>query len=111
MRWKVGTLLLGLPSGLGIYTLPMLLLGAWQLLQRRSQADLWILAVFVPLILTLPGPRYFLPAFPTLALMMACGLGRVEEAAERIMIAALLYCGGALYLFVDWYRQVHSPFV
>jgi len=115
LRWKVGTSLLGLPSGLGTYSLPLLVVGGRRLLQRKSQADLlvllWIGAVFVPLVLTLPGPRYFLPAFPALALMMACGLGRVGEAAGRLILVALLYCGGALYLFVDWYRQVHSLFV
>jgi 4-amino-4-deoxy-L-arabinose transferase-like glycosyltransferase len=103
-----GVLLFRLPSGVGIYNLPLLLLGGWQLLQRRSQSDLlivlWIAAVFLPLILTLPGPRYFLPAFPAVALVMAWGLERVGEAAERVALLMLLYGGGALYLFVDWYR-------
>ncbi len=72
---------------------------------------LWIAAVFLPLMLTLPGPRYFLPAFPALTLAMVCGLEHAGEAAERIVMLALLYGGGALYLFVDWYRAAGGLFL
>ncbi|MBI3300782.1 MAG: glycosyltransferase family 39 protein [Deltaproteobacteria bacterium] len=113
-KWLLGVLLLRLPSGLGVYNLPMVCLGGRQILRRRSQADLfvllWIAAVFVPLMLTLPGPRYFLPAFPALAIAMACGLERAGEAAERGVMLTLLYGGGTLYLFVDWYRAAGGLF-
>jgi hypothetical protein len=112
--WLLGSLLFRVPSGLGTYNLPLLLLGGWQLLRRRSPADrcvlLWITAVFLPLILTLPGPRYFLPAFPALTIAMACGLERISEAAERAVLLALLYGGGALYLFVDWTQAAGGLF-
>ncbi len=87
-------------------TIPLLLLGGWQLLQRRNRADYfvlgWIVAVFVPLMLTLPGPRYFFPAFPALAIVMARGILHVGEEKASLALFALLSWGGALYLFVDW---------
>ena len=102
------TLLVSLPSFLGVYNIPMLFLGAIDLMRRRSQSDLfillWIGVVFLSLSLTLPDHRYFMPAFPALAVMVARGLRRLPEAAEQVIMLALLYCGGVLYLFVDWHR-------
>jgi hypothetical protein len=72
---------------------------------------LWIAAVFLPLMLTLPGPRYFLPAFPALAIAMTRGLENSGEKAERLVMLTLLYGGGALYLFVDWERAAGDLFV
>jgi len=45
-----------------------------------------------------------MPTFPTLAVLMACGLRCIPKAAEQVVLLALLYCGGALYLFADWDR-------
>ena len=102
------TLLAKLPSAVGVYHIPMLFLGATDLMRRRSQSDLfillWIGVVFLSLSLTLPDHRYFMPAFPALAIMVARGLRRLPEAAEQVIMLALLYCGGVLYLFVDWHR-------
>jgi 4-amino-4-deoxy-L-arabinose transferase-like glycosyltransferase len=115
--WIAGALLFRVPSGIGVANFPLLLLGAWCLCQRRNLSDvsllLWIVAVGFPLVLTLPGPRYFLPAFPALAMMMAWGLERVdgEEAASRVVLLSLLYTAGALYLFLDWYRAAGDLFV
>lgn len=95
--------LIRFPTGLGVYNFPLLFLSGLELLRRRSQADLfvllWIVAVFLPLVLTLPNPRYFMPAFPALAIAMACGLERVSIDAERVAILALLYGGGAMFLY------------
>ena len=113
-KWLVSVVLFRLPSGLGPYLLPLLLLGGWRLLQRRSNEDRFILAwvggIFLPLLLTLPSPRYFLPAFPALAIVLAQGLDRVVKNAEHVLLLALLYGGGALYLFVDWYRAAGGLF-
>jgi len=107
-RWMLEAVLIRLPSNLGTYNIPLMLVGGLQLLRRRSQADLfvllWVVTVSLLLILTLPNPRYFMPAFPALAIGMAQGLRRIPEAIERAVLLALLNCGGALYLFVDWYR-------
>jgi 4-amino-4-deoxy-L-arabinose transferase-like glycosyltransferase len=113
-RWLLKVLLFRLPSGVGVANLPMLLLGGGQLLQRRNWSDLfvmlWIAAIFFPLMATLPAPRYFLPAFPALAIVMAHGVLRSGEVAERLVILALLYAGGAWYLFVDWFRAAGGLF-
>ena len=113
-RWLLSVVLLRLPSGIGPYLLPLLLLGSWRLLQRRSSEDFfllaWVAGVFIPLLVTLPSPRYFLPAFPALAIILAQGLERVAKNAEQVLLLALLYGGGTLYLFVDWYRAAGGLF-
>jgi hypothetical protein len=106
--WFIDAFLFRLPSGIGLYNFPLLVLGGWSLVQRRDSATrllfVWIAAVFLPLMLTVPGPRYFFPAFPALTIMMARGLDCMQGAAQRIITLALLYGAGALYLFVDWSR-------
>lgn len=113
-QWLLKVLLLRLPSGLGVFNLPMLLLGGEHLLRRRSRSDLfvmlWIATIFFPLMGTLPAPRYFFPAFPALAIVMACGVLSISEAAERLVILALLYAGGTWYLFVDWFQAAGGLF-
>jgi len=114
-EWLLGSLLFRVPSGLGPYNLPLLFLGAWHMMWRWERADLyillWIAAVFLPLMLTLPGPRYFLPAFPALAIAMTRGLENPGGKAERLVMLTLLYGGGALYLFIDWERAAGDLFV
>lgn len=51
---------------------------------------------------TLPGSRYFLPAFPPLMLVMAAGLTRIAGSAEGVALLALFYGVSPLYLFVGW---------
>jgi hypothetical protein len=93
-----------LPSALGLHNIPILVLGVVHLVQRRSRSDLrvllWTAAVFVPLFVTLPAPRYFMPAFPALAILMACALRRLPGATERAVPLALFYWGEALYLYL-----------
>jgi len=113
-KWLFSILSFRLPSGLGPYLFPLLFLGGWRLLQRRNSEDrlilAWIGGIFLPLLLTLPSPRYFLPAFPALAIVLAQGLDRVVKNAEQVLLLALLYGGGTLYLFVDWYRAAGGLF-
>lgn len=114
-RWLLGVLGMRLPSGIGMYLLPPLCLGIWQLFRQRSRSDLfvllWILAVFLPLMLTVPGPRYFFPAFPALAIAMARGMLHGGEEKASLVLFVLLSWGGALYLFVDWQRAAGGLFV
>lgn len=97
-------LLTGLPSGLGAYNIPLLLLGGAYLLRHKRQSDgfvfLWIAGVSLLLILTQPTTRYLMPIFPALAIVMAQALRVVPEATGRAVLLALLYCGGMLYLYV-----------
>ncbi len=97
-----------LPSAFGVYNIPLLLLGGLLLLGRRSRADwlilLWITAVWLPLFLTLPDHRYFMSSFPAVAILIAVNVQLIAETTERGLLLAILYCLGALYLFVDWAR-------
>jgi hypothetical protein len=110
-RWMLEMVSTRLTSALGFYNIPTLFLGGLDLVRRRSQSDLfvllWMAVVFMVLILTLPDARYFMPTFPALAIGIARGLRRIPGATERAALLALLYCGGALYLFVDLYRAPH----
>jgi 4-amino-4-deoxy-L-arabinose transferase-like glycosyltransferase len=107
-KWLLNSLLTKLSSALGAYSLPLLLLGGLIIVWQRKRSDLlvllWVGVVSVLLILSIPDHRYFMLIFPALAIMMAHGLGHIPEAAEQAILLALLYCGGALYLFVDWFR-------
>jgi 4-amino-4-deoxy-L-arabinose transferase-like glycosyltransferase len=97
-----------LPSGLGVYNLPFLVLGGLFVVNRRRAADwillFWILSVWLPLSLTLPDHRYFLPSFPAVALMAALGLQQVPKGTARGLLLALLLAASTLYLYVDWVR-------
>ena len=107
-KWYLVSVFFRMPSGLSASNLPVLLMGIVALVKRRNRSDLllifWVAAVFVPLLLTLPGPRFFLPAFPALAMAMACGVERLAAGRARVILLSLLYSAGALYLFVDWYK-------
>jgi 4-amino-4-deoxy-L-arabinose transferase-like glycosyltransferase len=110
-RWMLEMISTRLTSALGFYNIPTLFLGGLDLVRRRDQSSifviLWVTIVFLVLILTLPDARYFMPAFPAVAIGMARGLRRIPEATEQAVLLALLYCSGALYLFVDLYRAPH----
>ncbi|MCA9916338.1 MAG: glycosyltransferase family 39 protein [Anaerolineales bacterium] len=97
-----------LPSGLGLYNLPLITLGVLFLLNRRRKVDaillLWILSVWLPLAFTLPDHRYFLPSFPAIALTAALGLRQVPQATARGLLLSLLLAMSTLYLYVDWVR-------
>ncbi|MCA9897839.1 MAG: glycosyltransferase family 39 protein [Ardenticatenaceae bacterium] len=104
-----------LPSGLGVYNLPLLALGTVFVLNRRQKADwillIWILSVWLPLSLTLPDHRYFLPSFPALALLAGLGLqqiptGKLTSGTVRGLLLSLLLAASTLYLYVDWVRAV-----
>ena len=112
----VATLSSIVPSALGIYHLPILLLGGSQLIRRRTQADLfillWLASVFLPVLLTLPLSRYMLPAFPGLAILMARGLQSIPKAPLPATALGLLYCAQALvvYLLITWLFAISRGF-
>ncbi|MGE4094261.1 MAG: ArnT family glycosyltransferase [Candidatus Binatia bacterium] len=112
--WLLKVLLLRLPSGVGVALIPLLIIGVWHCVERRQWTDMfilgWVIAVVVPLVLTLPGPRYFFPAFPALAFLMACTIEQLGAKGERIVVLAGLYVGSTFYLFVDWPRAAGALF-
>jgi hypothetical protein len=110
-RLALETIVTRLPSALGVYTLPLLLLGAASLWRNRQRADwfifTWIALVWLALFLTLPDHRYFMLTFPALSILLARGLFSLRHTAPQVLLLALFYCAGALYLFVDWVRSSH----
>ncbi len=110
-RMLLETLATRLPSGLGVYTLPLILLGLWQVLRSRNRTDwflvLWIALIWLPLLITLPDHRYFMLSFPALALVMAREVRRSPGNALLLVLLCLVFCGVSLFLFVDWERQSH----
>jgi 4-amino-4-deoxy-L-arabinose transferase-like glycosyltransferase len=106
LEWVVARL----PSAIGPYNLPVILLGVFQSARSNGHSALlllcWVSILFGVLCVTLPDTRYFLPMFPALAIIMARGIRQTDGSAGRIVLLALLLCGSALYLFVDWQRTV-----
>ncbi len=98
-----------LPSALGVYNLPLLALGGLFIISCRRPVDwvvlLWLLSVWLPLFLTLPDHRYFLPSFPAVALLSALGLQQVGQGTARGLLLSLLFAASTLYLYVDWVRS------
>ena len=93
-RYSPGeALLTKLPSAVGLYAAPLVVVGA--LLARGRPARLlfaWIVLVLVPLLVTLPDNRYFLPAFPALAILASIGVGRVFREPGRALSLSLGLC-------------------
>jgi 4-amino-4-deoxy-L-arabinose transferase-like glycosyltransferase len=111
LKLGLETLFTRLPSSLGVHHLPLFLFGGLFLLKRREPSDLftlfWIGVVFIVLFLTLPDHRYFLPAFPALAIMISRMFNRFSVHTEKVVLLSFLFLGADLYLFVDWVRESH----
>jgi 4-amino-4-deoxy-L-arabinose transferase-like glycosyltransferase len=110
-RLGLETLFTRLPSSLGVHYVPLILFAGILLLSRREPSDvfllLWIGVVFIVLFLTLPDHRYFLPAFPGIAIVIAQLFNRFPRYAERAVLLSFLFSGANLYLFVNWVREAH----
>ena len=105
----MNSLLTRLPSGLGAYNLPLILLGLVGLAMRRKAADgflfLWMVLISLILVLTLPDHRYFMLIFPALAITIARWLkSQTPSAIGQVTLLALLFQLGSLFLMVDWVR-------
>jgi 4-amino-4-deoxy-L-arabinose transferase-like glycosyltransferase len=108
----LNSLLTRLPSGLGAYNLPLILLGLWLFLTHkpRRASDwyvlLWIGMTSLLLILTLPDHRYFMVIFPAFAVAMARWM-ETQPAKDigQVTLLAVIYQIGTLYLMVDWSRS------
>lgn len=100
-----------LPSALGVHYMPLIMLAILYLFEEKNPSSLaillWIGAVSISLLLTLPDHRYFLPVFPAIAIAVARVLHRFPACAERTILLGLLFEAGNLYLFADWIRESH----
>lgn len=107
--WAATSIVARLPAAIGIYALPVILRGTWTLapFERRTDGLLlvWGLAVFLPIAVTLPVNRFFMPAFPAVSAVMALGLLRATRPVDQIRIplvmAALCATTLAYYGWVD----------
>lgn len=101
--WAIDALIVKAPAALGVYVLPWVALGAATMFHRRAMQDrfvaCWIGLVFVPLLLTLPDNRYFLPAFPAVALVGAQALAGRPLWSARVLVLALLLCALTLAFY------------
>jgi hypothetical protein len=108
-RLGLESLFTRIPSSLGVYHVPLILVGLLYLIKKRKEVDLvlllWIGGVSAGLLLTLPAHRYFLPIFPAIAIAVACLLLRFPNYAERAILLSLLFGAGNLYLFANWVRE------
>jgi 4-amino-4-deoxy-L-arabinose transferase-like glycosyltransferase len=108
--WRIlaNIFLTQLPSAIGPYNFPVLLLGMWMIIRRRSASDwillVWLLVFSAILVLTLPDHRYFLAIFPALAIIMGIWLHNNPQVRERTLLLIICYWLCSLYLFVDWER-------
>lgn len=101
--WAIDALLFKTPAAIGVYVMPWVALGAVAMFHRRAMQDrfvaCWIGLVFVPLLLTLPDNRYFLPAFPAVALVGAQALAGRPRWCARVLLLALLLCAVTLAFY------------
>lgn len=97
--------LMNLPSGIGVFNLPLIALGGWHALRRRGPAErfvlVWVGTVSCILLLTMPDPRYFMITFPALAMLMARALETVPGVSRQAIVLALFYCASTLYLYLS----------
>ncbi len=112
-RFSAGELLATkLPSALGLYAVPVVALGLLEAVRRRDGAAwtllLWIGGIGIPLLLTLPDNRYFLPAFPALAIAGSLGLERLFVRPQRALrfFLALCFCTVVFYALLPDSRPV-----
>ncbi|MCB0628224.1 MAG: glycosyltransferase family 39 protein [Saprospiraceae bacterium] len=112
--WRLNFLLkaifYGIPSGIGTYILPLLGLGIWAFIRQQKERKkvnsngfirYWLAIVFIPMLIALPVHRYFMPAFPALAILMAAGLHHFYKQPYRILILALFLSYVTLVVYMS----------
>lgn len=105
----LNSLITRLPSALGAYNLPLILLGAFVVLRQKSASNffvlMWLGVVSLLLVLTLPDHRYFMVVFPAVAMISARWLETQSDVDLGRVTLLMLFCQiGSLYIFVDWKR-------
>jgi 4-amino-4-deoxy-L-arabinose transferase-like glycosyltransferase len=102
-RWALDALVSKTPAGLGVAVVPWIVCGAVVATWRRTVEDrvvlTWIALVFLPLFLTLPDNRYFLPAYPALAVLGVHALLARPRFAAHALVLAWLLCAVTLLFY------------
>jgi len=106
LRYALDAIFTKLPSGIGVYLVPVLVLGTAALAREGGPTArllaAWVLLVAAPLLLTLPDNRYFLPAYPALSLVAARGAEPLGPERTRMLLLGWLLCAVTL----GYYAQV-----
>lgn len=101
--WALDAIFTKTPSALGVGLAPLVVAGAWRALRRRGTGDVlvlsWIALVSVPLLLTLPDNRYFLPAFPAMMALVAIVLADRPRWAVHVLVLAWLLCAITFFFY------------
>jgi 4-amino-4-deoxy-L-arabinose transferase-like glycosyltransferase len=101
-NFPMRALFVRLPSALGVFALPVLLLGLLRCVRiaRRAEALIvvWLAAVGLPLFATLPLNRFFVPAFPAFTGAMAFAIAERPAIAPRIVLL-MATLGGVTLLY------------
>lgn len=102
---RIDYLFVKIPLGLGMYSLPLILLGAtWLGTHYRASANIfllvWLVGVIAPVSILLPDIRYLLPAFPALAIMAVAALHHRRIAPEPIILLSWLFFAGRVMTWI-----------
>ena len=104
-RYILHGMLVRLPSAVGIFALPVILLGLVRCMRFERRADalilVWLVAIVVPLMATLPLNRFFLPAFPTFSAAMALAIEDRPASAPRVVLLLGALCEATL-IYYGW---------
>ena len=99
---RVFSAALRIPTGFGVYMLPLLFVGVFERIRARKRVDymifLWGAGIILPVLLTFPFERYMLPALPVWALIAGHGLMRLGDAKWRVVSVALFFCSQLLLI-------------
>src|SRR6185369_13876006 len=102
-RFALQGVFIRLPSAIGIYSVPLVLLGLAHCLRFTKAADgvvvAWLLLVGIPVSLTLPVNRMFMPAFPAVTAVMALALADRPRVATRLVLLLATLCATTLFYY------------
>jgi 4-amino-4-deoxy-L-arabinose transferase-like glycosyltransferase len=109
LQWLANSIVTKLSSAIGVYNLPLLLLGGIFVIRRFGKSErfllIWIALVAILLVITLPDHRYFMITFPAMTIVIAVWLKQRSTATTRLVLLSCLFAIGTLWFFVDWQRS------
>ena len=116
--WYLSEVLLPLfPILMGIFTIPLLIYGAAACLKVESASVRRIMigsiTYLVLIALTLPNPRYVLPAVPMLAGIVSIGLWRLAAGTKgmAVVFVSTFICATGFIVFYTWITAIHVIYI